>query len=217
MPEEGRRQGFHIITFSIRNMKKLLNFGYSNFGIFRKNKGTFVIMKMIDFFVLSDMIAIRWNKFSGFCIFLFLLVIGQDLVAQTEISFSNNGTLFENKPGFPVTGIQGDTLFFVYSRIGASTPKERAQHISNKISLVFKNENFQKDSLLVMEAENSYDIIYGDMIITTVTQTDADIQGIEMINLANELREAISISIQEAEKEEKILKIIIRSLFGFLY
>lgn len=173
-------------------------------------------MKMIDFFVHSDMKKYDWNIYSGFCVFLFLLVIGQDLIAQTEISYSNNVPLLENNLGFPVTGIQGDTLFFVYSRIGASSPKERAQHISNKIRLVFKNENFQKDSLLVMEAENSYDLIYGDMIITTVTQTDADIQGMEMINLANELREAISISIQEAEKEDKIFKILIRSLFGFL-
>jgi small-conductance mechanosensitive channel len=184
--------------------------------IFSKKKQASDWMKIFGFFVHSDMIKIDWNLHSGIWIFFFLLVIGQDLIAQTEISYTNQVPLIENKIGFPVIGIQGDTLFFVYTRIGASNPKERAEHISNKIRLVFKNENFQKDSLLVMEAENSYDIVYGDMIVTTVSHSDAAIQNMEMFSLANEVRELISISILEAEKEDKIFKIMIRSLYGLL-
>ena len=35
--------------------------------------------------------------------------------------------------GYPVTGIYKDTLFYIYSKIGASKPKDRAVNITNKI------------------------------------------------------------------------------------
>ena len=35
--------------------------------------------------------------------------------------------------GYPVIGVLGDTLFSIYSKIGASTPKERASSIGKKI------------------------------------------------------------------------------------
>ena len=42
--------------------------------------------------------------------------------------------------GFPVLGVLGDTLFVINTKIGASTPKERATRITTKIANLYKDE-----------------------------------------------------------------------------
>ena len=39
--------------------------------------------------------------------------------------------------GYPVLGVMDDTLFLIYSKIGASTAKDRALNISKKVSVHF--------------------------------------------------------------------------------
>jgi small-conductance mechanosensitive channel len=152
--------------------------------------------------------------------FTFILVLiffgSLSLKAQND-SISNTQSLpIRTEIGFPVKGVQGDTLFYIYKRLGASTPSERAVHISNKIDRIFKQENFRPDSLVISEGENSYDLIYGDYIVTTVSQTDASFQNMEMSELALEIKEKISMSILEAKEDQKFSKILTKILLVFL-
>jgi small-conductance mechanosensitive channel len=152
--------------------------------------------------------------------FIFVLVlicfVSLSLKAQND-SISNTQSL-PNKTeiGFPVKGVQGDTLFYVYKRLGASTPSERAVHISSKIKRVFEQENFQSDSLVVTAGENSFDLIYRDYIVTTVSKEDATFQNMEMSELALEIKEKISMSILEAKEDQKFSKILTKILLVFL-
>jgi hypothetical protein len=167
-------------------------------------------------FVLSGMDNFKLSHIKFGVLILFYLCVSQLLFAQNDSTSVKK--LFENsnKTGFPVLGIQGDTLFFVYSRLGASSPQERAFHISDKIKRIYENDNFQIDSLIIAEAENSYDLIYGEMIVTTVTPADASYYNMELIDLAAELKEKISMSLIEAKEEQKFFKILIRSLLALL-
>ncbi|MEO6290466.1 MAG: mechanosensitive ion channel domain-containing protein [Ginsengibacter sp.] len=75
--------------------------------------------------------------------------------------------------GFPVIGFFDDTLFLVYNKLGSFSAQDRAEAISNRIRILGKNIFFKPDSLKLSETENSVDIVFGEIIITSVSENDA--------------------------------------------
>ncbi len=118
--------------------------------------------------------------------------------------------LRETAKGYPVTGVLHDTLFTVNSKVGASTPKERAARISAKIANLYNDEFLNTDSILVIKSENAYDIIYGDIIIMSVSENDALWYDKSMPDLANEFKDTILNSIIVAKKENSFAKLLLR-------
>jgi len=112
--------------------------------------------------------------------------------------------------GYPVFGVMKDTLFLVYSKIGASTPKERAINISRKIDKLYEDDFFKTDSILVVKSENTYDIVYGEIILMSISENDAIWYGRSMHELAQSFKESIKNSIVKAKNENSWLKIIVR-------
>lgn len=112
--------------------------------------------------------------------------------------------------GYPVFGVMKDTLFLVYSKIGASTPKERAINISRKIDKLYEDDFFKTDSILVVKSENTYDIVYGEIILMSISENDAIWYGRSMHELAQSFKESIKNSIVKAKNENNWLKIIVR-------
>jgi len=157
-----------------------------------------------------------WAKCPFFFVLVFICWGNPHLSAQNDSTTIQKSNQVEGVGGFPVYGIEGDTLFYVYKRLGASTPSDRAVHISSKIKKVFKEENFKPDSLLIMEGENSYDLIYGENIVTTVSQSDASHYNMELFDLASELKGKITISLLTAKENQKFSKILTRSLLALL-
>lgn len=156
------------------------------------------------------------NKFTFIFVLMFFCWGDLTLTAQNDSTLIAQSSSIKNEGGFPVIGIQGDTLFYIYKRLGASTPSERAVHIRNKIERIFKQENFQTDSLVISEGENSYDLIYGEYIVTTVSQADASYQNMEMFDLAVEMKEKISMSILVAKEDQKFFNILMKILLVLL-
>lgn len=75
--------------------------------------------------------------------------------------------------GFPVTGFFKDTLFLLYSKLGSFSPKDRAEAINRKLTLLADDITFDNNSLKIENAETTYDISMGSSIIMSVTETDA--------------------------------------------
>lgn len=75
--------------------------------------------------------------------------------------------------GFPVTPFFGDTLFSVYNKLGSFSAQERAAEVTRRIRKLADNYFFTKDSLQVVAAETTVDIVYGDDIITSISENDA--------------------------------------------
>lgn len=69
--------------------------------------------------------------------------------------------------GYPVTLLH-DTLFFIYTRTGSFNAKDRAMAVSAKIDKLYKTPFFSPDSLVVIENEGYYDILYNstDVILS---------------------------------------------------
>lgn len=112
--------------------------------------------------------------------------------------------------GYVVFGANKDTLFKIYSKIGASTPKERASTISKKIRKLYEDDFLNTDSILVQKSENTFDIVYGEIIIMSISENDAIWYGKPMAELANSFRETITESIVLAKDDSSILKLFLR-------
>lgn len=145
----------------------------------------------------------------------------EDLLQQLKSIEENEKKRIEDKKahieslrntakGYPVIGAMKDTLFLIYSKIGASTPKERAINISRKIEKLYEDDFLKADSILVMKSENTFDIIYGEIIIMSISENDAIWYGKGMPELAQSFKETIKNSIVKAKNENSWLKLIAR-------
>ena len=112
--------------------------------------------------------------------------------------------------GYPVT-LFSDTLFSVYAKIGASTPADRAKNITGKISKIYYDRDFPlKDSLILEESDNNMDILYGEMIIMSISETDALWYSTSEKALAQKYSGKIKSSILEARKAKGLIRIFLR-------
>jgi small-conductance mechanosensitive channel len=80
--------------------------------------------------------------------------------------------LRKNLTGYPVK-LGNDSLFAIHARLGPFSSKERAQAISNRLRRCASLMGFKSDSLVTSPVESSFDILYGETIIMTVTERDA--------------------------------------------
>ncbi len=71
--------------------------------------------------------------------------------------------------GVPVAPFN-DTLFFVYMKIGAYTPKERARAIETKIRMLYDDPFYNPDSLKIIQGEKSLEIVYDEIILISITE-----------------------------------------------
>jgi small-conductance mechanosensitive channel len=122
--------------------------------------------------------------------------------------------LKETAKGFPVIGVMKDTLFLIYSKIGATTQKERAHRISEKIYALYDDDFLKIDSISVEKSENTVDILYGETIIMSISETDALWNNQSMEALAQAYQEKIKASILLAKNERSWTKIGLR--FGLM-
>ena len=144
-----------------------------------------------------------------------------DLIYQLETIKENEKRRVEEKKaqidslrntanGYPVLGINRDTLLVVYTKIGAATPRERALSIANKINQLYDDDFLINDSIGILKSEDTYDIVYKDLIIMSVSENDALWYGKSKSELAQSFQEKIKQAIVEAKNEKSWLKLLSR-------
>lgn len=112
--------------------------------------------------------------------------------------------------GFPVVGVMKDTLFLIYSKIGSSTASERAQNISKKIALLYNDDFLKIDQIRVHPFDNTFDIVYNDLIIMSISEADAIWYNQSIDNSAELFKNNIKNAITTAKKENSVQKIAMR-------
>ena len=112
--------------------------------------------------------------------------------------------------GYPVTGVMKDTLFLLYAKIGEFTAHDRARSISSRIEKLYDDEFLQTDSIQVVRSDNSYEIVYGEMIVMSVSENDAIWYGKSMPELAEHFKEAITDSLLLAREERSVWRLTLR-------
>jgi small-conductance mechanosensitive channel len=118
--------------------------------------------------------------------------------------------------GYPVKGVMNDTLFYIYEKVGANTPSERATLITNKIGKVYKDDYFNIDSIFIVPSDYTLDIVYGEIILIGVSQTDALWYDKSLEEVANEFKAKIENSILRAREERNIFRFLGKAAQVFL-
>ncbi len=87
--------------------------------------------------------------------------------------------------------IDGLNLFTVKGRILSFSPEERARAIAGRIEKIAASIAYPLNSLGVVDTDVSSDIVAGDIIIMSVSETDARIEGVTRELLARQRLEQI--------------------------
>ncbi|MDO3695066.1 mechanosensitive ion channel family protein [Wenyingzhuangia sp. chi5] len=112
--------------------------------------------------------------------------------------------------GFPVVGVLQDTLFSIYTKIGSSTPKERANNISKKIENLYNDDFLNIEEIQVTKYENSYDIVYKEIIIMSISEADGIWYNHTIKDTADRFKNTIQKAIITAREENSLKKLLIR-------
>ena len=111
--------------------------------------------------------------------------------------------------GFPVS-LQGDTLFFIFNRLGPFTPQERALRINQSLEKLYASSSYDASLLRAAESESTFDILYDNLIIMSITDMDALWNETAKSELANRYRERINGAILLAKEKNSLRNILIK-------
>ncbi|WP_425390675.1 mechanosensitive ion channel domain-containing protein [Ekhidna sp.] len=123
--------------------------------------------------------------------------------------------LRETTKGFSVAP-NGDSLFTIYTKLGPIMAEERAANVSEKIDLLIRDDYFHSDSLYTEEHEGTVDIMYQNLIVTSVSDWDAlwfETESKE--SLANDYKDKIASYVLEERNRSTVRNIASR--FGLVF
>ena len=113
-------------------------------------------------------------------------------------------------PGVPVC-IEGDTLFLIYAARGGYSANDRAEMISNAILKIGKDRRIRRDSVYMLENDNYIDIMYGNKVILSITDTDALWQGTTRQDMARHYIRILDGKIRYLKNENSFAMILKRA------
>jgi len=143
----------------------------------------------------------------GFCSTLFHPVQANPSVTDL-LPEVNADSLREVSRKAPVVPFN-DTIFYIYTRIGAYTQEDRAANIERKIQALNNDFLFHPDSLrIVNEEEGNFDISYQENIILTITKNDRKFFNQTEEEIAEYYREAMVQAIKDYRSKTEIWNIL---------
>lgn len=105
----------------------------------------------------------------------------------------------------------GDTLFYILTKIGSVLPAERAERISRKIIMLYEDDMVLPDSIRIENSELTNDIIYGELIIMSVSEADAILNNTSVNSLTVRYQQSIIKAIH-SEREQNSLSNILKRI-----
>ena len=97
--------------------------------------------------------------------------------------------------GFPVVA-NADTLFLVYTKLGPFRPRDRANLIAEKVKRLETDVEFRADSLRLFPAEQTIDLMYGELVVQSISDNDALWMNVPRDSLARLYRARIVRAVQ---------------------
>ena len=117
--------------------------------------------------------------------------------------------------GIPVV-VDGDTLFYLYTKRGGYTPQQRAQMTGSAIEELGRRFNLRPDSVSVDHSDIVSDLMYGNKVLLSLTDQDALWEGVSRDSLANERRQNVVDKLHEMKAEHGIWRMAKRILYFVL-
>lgn len=111
--------------------------------------------------------------------------------------------------GFPVNPF-GDTLFYVFTKIGPFSPIERAGRINRHTEKLYDNHYYDPEQLRVVEAESTFDILYDELVLMSISDMDALWIGKPKASLAQTYRNTLNEAIVKQRELNSLKNILVR-------
>lgn len=109
--------------------------------------------------------------------------------------------------GYPVSP-HGDTLFYVYTKLGPFLPRERANLTADKVKRLEDDVLFAPDSLRVYPAEQTVDIMYGTTVLQSISDNDALWMNVPKDSLARQYRRRIVAAVAQYKQTHSLYNIL---------
>jgi small-conductance mechanosensitive channel len=109
-----------------------------------------------------------------------------------------------------------DTLFFLNANLGPFTARERAAAITDRLKRLSKHGPYSADSLIVSDSDASTNILAGDMILMSITDSDAASAGLTRLELANLDLRKIKVAVDKEISRTSLKSILISILLSIL-
>ena len=112
-----------------------------------------------------------------------------------------------NARGYPVSP-HGDTLFYVYTKLGPFLPRERANLIADKIKRLEDDVLYAADSLHIYPSEQTVDIMYGATVLQSISDNDALWMETSRDSLARQYRRRIVAGVAQYKQAHSFYNIL---------
>lgn len=139
----------------------------------------------------------------GMLLMLFCLMTSTYVTAsaQQHIEPSQLQQAPPAKPaGAPVV-LDEDTLFVIYDQLGPFTPQERAQAIADRLARLAKDPFTRIYPVSAADRETTSELIYGEMVVMTVTDRDALPTGKKRFEVAKDYADKIQAALAKSRKQ----------------
>ncbi len=118
-------------------------------------------------------------------------------------------------PGVPVV-VEGDTLFYLYTKRGGYTPLQRAEMIDAAIMQLGKRFTLHPDSVYIESSDIVTDLMYGNKVIASFTDQDGLWEGRSREQLATDKRKIVVQKLKELKEEHSLWQLSKRILYFVL-
>jgi small-conductance mechanosensitive channel len=120
------------------------------------------------------------------------------------------------KPAGAPVGLDGKTLFVVRERVMSFTPEDRADAIRRKLDMFLKDPLARPETIMVMDAETSSEIMAGEVVLMTVTDRDAAAEGKPRAELAREYAEAVRTAVRSHIEEYGDRSVVLGAVYSMI-
>ena len=117
--------------------------------------------------------------------------------------------------GSPVV-VGGDTLFVLYTHRGGASAPMRAETARQAITALGHSLKLQADSVYLVDGEHSIDVMGGDVVIVTLTETDALWNNTTIRQLAQHYRDVIAAKVSRMHSEYGLQQKLLGALWVLL-
>ena len=118
-------------------------------------------------------------------------------------------------PGVPVV-VEGDTLFYLYTKRGGYSPLQRAEMIDAAIMQLGKRFTLHPDSVYIESSDIVTDLMYGNKVIASFTDQDGLWEGRSREQLATDKRKIVVQKLKELKEEHSLWQLGKRILYFVL-
>ena len=145
-------------------------------------------------------------------ILLFLCFVAATPATASDPPLTTPAQLQQAPPaqpaGMPVV-FEEETLFVIYDQLGPFTPQERAQAIAERLARLAKDPFTRIYPVTTADRETTSELIYGEMVVMTLTDRDALPTGKNRFDVAKDYADKIQAALAKSREQFTVRTLLI--------